>query len=73
MHIYYTRGLWGQYVICIPEKDMIIVRLGQELWFSFGRWTFKKISINLLMLHLEMYLINVKSDLKTQNSTYFWT
>ncbi|MBC8265746.1 MAG: serine hydrolase [Flavobacteriales bacterium] len=30
MHIYYARGLWGQYVICIPEKDMIVVRLGQN-------------------------------------------
>ena len=28
--IYYSRGLWGQYVICIPEKDMIIVRLGKK-------------------------------------------
>jgi len=28
--IYYSRGLWGQYVICIPEKDMIIVRLGRN-------------------------------------------
>ena len=28
--IYYARGLWGQYVICIPEKDMIIVRLGKK-------------------------------------------
>ena len=28
--IYYSRGLWGQYVICIPEKDMIIVRLGRK-------------------------------------------
>jgi CubicO group peptidase (beta-lactamase class C family) len=30
LHIYYARGLWGQYVICIPEKDMIIVRLGRK-------------------------------------------
>ncbi len=30
MHIYYARGLWGQYVICIPEKDMIVVRLGRK-------------------------------------------
>jgi CubicO group peptidase (beta-lactamase class C family) len=30
LKIYYTRGLWGQYVICIPEKDMIIVRLGRK-------------------------------------------
>ena len=30
MHIYYARGLLGQYVICIPEKDMIIVRLGRN-------------------------------------------
>jgi CubicO group peptidase (beta-lactamase class C family) len=29
LHIYYARGLWGQYVICIPEKDMIVVRLGR--------------------------------------------
>ena len=28
--IYYSRGLWGQYVICIPEKDMTIVRLGRK-------------------------------------------
>ena len=28
--VYYTRGLWGQYVICMPEKDMIIVRLGRN-------------------------------------------
>jgi len=30
MHIYYVRGLWGQYVICIPDLDMIIVRLGRN-------------------------------------------
>lgn len=30
MHIYYARGLWGQYVICIPEINMIIVRLGRN-------------------------------------------
>ena len=30
LHIYYARGLLGQYVICIPEKDMIIVRLGRN-------------------------------------------
>mgnify|MGYP001477809471 CR=1 FL=1 len=30
LHIYYSRGLWGQYVICIPEKDVIIVRLGKK-------------------------------------------
>ncbi len=28
--IYYARGLWGQYVICIPEKNMIIIRLGRK-------------------------------------------
>ncbi|MBT5089732.1 MAG: serine hydrolase [Flavobacteriales bacterium] len=33
MHIYYTRGLWGQYVICIPDLDLIVVRLGQ----NYGR------------------------------------
>ncbi len=30
MHIYYAKGLWGQYIICIPEKDIIIVRLGRK-------------------------------------------
>ena len=30
MHIYYARGLWGQYTICIPEKNMIVVRLGRK-------------------------------------------
>ena len=30
MHIYYARGLWGQYVISIPDLDMIIVRLGRN-------------------------------------------
>jgi CubicO group peptidase (beta-lactamase class C family) len=28
--IYYARGLWGQYIICIPEKNMIVVRLGKK-------------------------------------------
>lgn len=28
--VFYTRGLWGQYVICIPELDMIVVRLGRK-------------------------------------------
>lgn len=28
--VYYARGLWGQYVICIPQKNMIIVRLGRK-------------------------------------------
>jgi len=27
---YYLRGLYGQYVICIPEYDMIIVRTGSS-------------------------------------------
>lgn len=30
LSIYYSRGLWGQYVICIPDKDMVIVRLGRK-------------------------------------------
>ena len=30
LDIYYARGLWGQYVICIPKKDMIVVRLGKN-------------------------------------------
>jgi len=34
LDIYYSRGLWGQYVICIPEKDIIVVRLGR----NFGNY-----------------------------------
>ena len=30
LDIYYARGLWGQYVICVPEKDLIVVRLGRK-------------------------------------------
>ena len=30
LSVYCARGLLGQYVICIPEKDMIIVRLGRN-------------------------------------------
>jgi len=30
LSIFYARGLFGQYVICIPEKNMIIVRLGRH-------------------------------------------
>ena len=36
LDVYYTRGLWGQYVICIPEKDMIIVRLGGNYGFHLA-------------------------------------
>ena len=28
--LFYARGLWGQYVICIPELDMIVIRLGRK-------------------------------------------
>ncbi len=27
--VFYMRGILGQYVICVPEKDLIITRLGQ--------------------------------------------
>ncbi len=29
-NIFYARGILGQYIICIPSKNMIIVRLGEE-------------------------------------------
>ena len=28
--IYYARGILGQYIMCIPEKNMVIVRLGHQ-------------------------------------------
>ena len=29
-HLLALEDLWGQYVICIPEKNMIVVRLGRK-------------------------------------------
>ena len=29
-NIFYARGILGQFMICIPEKNMVIVRLGHE-------------------------------------------
>lgn len=28
--VFYARGILGQYIICIPEKNMVIVRLGEK-------------------------------------------
>lgn len=30
LNIFYARGILGQYIIVIPEKDMVIVRLGKK-------------------------------------------
>jgi CubicO group peptidase (beta-lactamase class C family) len=29
-HIFYARGILGQYIVCIPDKKMILVRLGKK-------------------------------------------
>ncbi len=29
-NIYYARGILGQYIVCIPDKKMVIVRLGKK-------------------------------------------
>lgn len=29
-HVYFMRGILGQYIICIPEHDLVIVRLGHK-------------------------------------------
>jgi len=29
-NIFYARGLRGQYIICLPERDLVIVRTGHE-------------------------------------------
>lgn len=28
--VYYARGILGQYIICIPDKNMVVVRLGHQ-------------------------------------------
>nr|MBA3901017.1 serine hydrolase [Bacteroidota bacterium] len=30
LEVFYARGILGQYVICVPEKNMIVVRLGHK-------------------------------------------
>lgn len=35
-HIFYQRGILGQYIISIPEYDLIVVRLGHERQESIG-------------------------------------
>lgn len=30
MDVFYARGIKGQYIICIPEKQLVIVRLGHQ-------------------------------------------
>lgn len=34
--VYYAKGLWGQYIICVPEKNMIVVRLGRKRGKNLG-------------------------------------
>lgn len=29
-YIYYARGILGQYILCIPDKKMVVVRLGKK-------------------------------------------
>lgn len=29
-HIFYARGILGQYILCIPDKKMVVVRLGKK-------------------------------------------
>ena len=36
LSIFYARGLLGQYVICIPEKNMIVIRLGKKFGNYLG-------------------------------------
>jgi CubicO group peptidase (beta-lactamase class C family) len=30
MKVFYARGILGQYILCVPEKNLIMVRLGRK-------------------------------------------
>jgi len=52
--IFYARGILGQYIICIPDKKMVIVRLGKKREKSKGT-EHPKDFYNYLDAALEMY------------------
>ena len=52
--IYYARGILGQYILCIPEKDMVVVRLGKKREKPSGSETPKDV-MYYLDAAIEMY------------------
>lgn len=52
--IYYARGILGQYILCIPEKDMVVVRLGKKREKPSGNETPKDV-MYYLDAAIEMY------------------
>ena len=54
-HIFYMRGILGQYVLCIPDKNMIIVRLGHKREQRVSEQGFPIDVANYIDVALEMY------------------
>ena len=54
-HIFYMRGILGQYVLCIPDKNMIVVRLGHKREQKVSEQGYPMDVVNYLDAALEMY------------------
>lgn len=55
LNIYYMRGILGQYIICIPEKELIVVRLGHKRIRPTGTQNHPNDIKNYIDAALEMY------------------
>ncbi|MFL5764786.1 MAG: serine hydrolase domain-containing protein [Bacteroidia bacterium] len=54
-YVYYARGILGQYILCIPDKKMVIVRLGRKRVKPEAGEDHPKDVFNYLDAAMEMY------------------